>query len=419
LVSLSVQLSACLRRYDSARSAASRLSPARRYVTVLLGLTLLGATAVAGVNAIIDPLSFFALAHPLNRIQPAFDERAQKTNWLQARPGQFNAVLLGSSRSTYIDQRDFAPWRMFNYAANAMWPAEYKPYLDHFTDVNGRPPDLVVLGVDFFGSRRGVAGQSRPPRSYTQTAGDIRHRVSSLLSLGLLTRSLDMAALSAGLIGSIGRMDYYDRDNIRHFKEFIDPKYRAQDILSNLEVFQKAIYGRYTYNTDLVRLWTQLRAAYPHSRFIVFTTPIAEPMFALLVREGLLDEYDRWLADLTTAFGEVWDFMGLNSVTTDISRYRDAQHFDPGIGRLIVNRLLQRLVDPQHADFGRRVTPESLRAHMAYIGAQSACLDRDPVGTARAWVEKAETAADASAHSVVYRNFREAAGTCPIAVNDG
>ncbi|MFL5336330.1 MAG: hypothetical protein ACJ8H8_24920, partial [Geminicoccaceae bacterium] len=131
------------------------------------------------------------------------------------------------------------------------------------------------------------------------------------------------------------------------------------------------------------------------------------------------DDYGRWLADLTVAFGEVWDFMGLNSVTTDISRYRDAQHFDPGIGRLIVNRLLQQPVEPQHADFGRRVTPESLRAHMTYIRAQSACLDRDPVGTARAWVEKAETAADASAHSVVYRNFREAAGTCPIAVNDG
>jgi hypothetical protein len=412
-------MSACLRGSDSVRSIASRLSPARRYVAALLGLTLLGATVVAGVNAVIDPLSFFTLAHPLNRVQPGFDERAQKTNWLQARPGQFNAVLLGSSRSTYIDQRDFSPWRMFNYAANAMRPAEYQPYLDLFTAVNGRPPDLVVLGVDFFGSRGGGAGQLRSPESYTQRAGDIRYMVSSLLSLDLLRSSLHTVALSAGLIGTLEKLDYYDRSNIRHFRQFIDLEYRAQAVLLNLEIFQ-AIYGNYTYDTHLVRLWTQLRAAYPHTRFIVFTTPIAEPMFALLVREGRLDDYSRWLADLTAVFGEVWDFMGLNSVTTDLSRYRDAQHFDPGIGGLIVGRILHRpVVDPPYADFGRRVTPESLPAHMSYIRAQSACLDRDPVRTARARVEEAGSAGVVSAPFDVYGSLREVAGICRSAANEG
>ena len=78
--------------------------------------------------------------------------------------GQFDAVLFGSSRSTYIDQRDFAPWRMFNHAVNAMWPREYQAYLDHFTAVNGRAPDLVVLGVDFFGSSRNARRQMASAR---------------------------------------------------------------------------------------------------------------------------------------------------------------------------------------------------------------------------------------------------------------
>ena len=364
--------------------AASAVGQARRYCAILMGVTLLGAAAVAGVNAAIDPLAYFTHAHRLNRIQPVFDERAQKTNWLAARPDQFDAVLLGSSRSTYIDQRDFAPWRMFNYAVNAMWPGEYREYLDHVAAVNGRPPDLVVLGVDFFGSRRGIVGQWRPPEYYLKQIGDVGVMSSSLMSLHLLGRSIQTAALSLGLIGSAEEMDYYDRNNIRHFKQLINADYRAHEVLHDLAAFKKAVYGHYIYNGDLRRLWTDLRAAYPNTRFLVFTTPISDPMFALMVQQGRLDDYGRWLADLTAAFGQVWDFMGLNSVTTDLSRYRDAQHFDPGIGRLIVDRLLERPLPPEHEDFGRRVTPGSLPSHLAYIRAQSACLDQDPIGTARA-----------------------------------
>ena len=112
-------------------------------------------------------------------------------------------------------------------------------------------------------------------------------------------------------------------------------------------------------------------------------------MFALLIREGRLEDYQHWLTDLTATFGEVWDFMGLNSVTTDLTQYRDAQHFHPRIGTMIVDRLLGRPVAPEHADFGRLVTRQSLPEHMAFIRSQSACVDADPIRTARARLERA------------------------------
>jgi hypothetical protein len=118
-------------------------------------------------------------------------------------------------------------------------------------------------------------------------------------------------------------------------------------------------------------------------------------MFALLAREVGLDAYGRWLGDLTAAFGEVWDFMGLNSVTTDLSQYRDAQHFHPRVGRLIVDRLLRRPLPPRHADFGRRVTPATLAVHLARLRGQAPCLDPDPIRTARAPRAAAATGAAA------------------------
>ena len=59
--------------------------------------------------------------------------------------------------------------------------------------------------------------------------------------------------------------------------------------------------------------------------------------------------------------------MGLNSVTTDLSRYRDAQHFDPGIGRLIADRLLGRPVPAPHGDFGRPVTRGTIHTARARL----------------------------------------------------
>ena len=349
----------------------------------MLAVVLLGAGGVAGFNALIDPLWFFAHAHRLNQVQPSFDERAQKTNWLRAHPGRFDAVLFGSSRATYVDHDDFRPWRMFNHAANAMWPQEYQPYLDHFARLNG-PPELVVLGVDFFGSRDVQVGDLRDPAAYIERAGDPPYIAGSLLSLDLLDRSLRVAARSAGLRGPAERFDRYDRRGVRRPREPIDDRYRAKEILGDLEVFRTELYASYRYNEGLPELWRGLQEAYPHTRFLVFTTPVAEPMFALLVREGRLDAYERWLADLTAVFGEVWDFMGLNSVTTDLSQYRDAQHFHPRVGRLIADRLMGRPVPPERADFGRRVTRDMLATHMDLVHRQLVCLDPDPVRTARA-----------------------------------
>ena len=362
------------------------------YLTVLLGLLLLGAGGVAGFNAAMDPLWFFTHAHPLNRVQPGFDERAQKTNWLQARPGQFNAVMLGSSRSTYIDQNDLAPLHLFNYSVNAMWPQEYRQYLDHFAAVNGRAPDLVIMGVDFFGSQKNFAGTWRSPEVYLRRVDDPRYMVGSLLSLSLLERSLRVAVASVRLTKSIRQSDYYDRNNVRHFRTVIEPRQRQAAVLSNLLGFRDEFYRNYSYNEELPQIWADLRRAYPHTRFVVFTTPETGLLFALLVREGRLPSYERWLGDLVSAFDEVWDFMGPNSVTTDLANYRDAQHFHPRIGTLVANRLLARPVAPQHGDFGQLVSRHNLAKHLALVRSRLHCLDPDPISTARARLDQARVA---------------------------
>lgn len=366
----------------SPSSSTSSSRAAGRYLALLLGLALLGSGLVVGLNVLADPWWFFTHENRLNRVQEDIDERAQKTNWLHARAGSFDAVLLGSSRSTYIDQADFAPLKLFNYSVNALTPREYQPYLDHFAAVNGRPK-AIFLGVDFFASRTKPVFPAEPPATYLARADDPRHRLSALLSLETAYHSLRSVQASLGLAPQ-RRPERYDRRNVRYFGREITAEMRGRNFLRTLEQYRTKVYGAdFVYDAELPEVWRRLKEAYPDARIVVFTTPISEPLFSLLVKMGRFPDYERWLADLTAVFGEVWDFMGVNSVTRDLRNYLDAHHFAPRIGRLIADRVQGRPLPPAHADFGRRVTPASLGPHLAQARRSLPGIDPDPVRTAR------------------------------------
>ena len=160
----------------------------------------------------------------------------------------------------------------------------------------------------------------------------------------------------------------------------VNGEVRQRELLGDLQDYRDRVYSR-PYNPRLPEYWRRLRAAAPDSRFVVFTTPISEPMFALAMADGRYDDYARWLTELVEAFGAVWDFMGVNSVTTDLARYRDAQHFDEHVGRLITDRLMGRPLPPKHEDFGRLVTSSNLDEHLASVRALLPGLDPDPVAS--------------------------------------
>ena len=68
-------------------------------------------------NYTIDPLWTFGSSNRYNNAQPGFDERQLKTN--RAYFGglkQYDALMLGSSRGTYINQHDFKTMKLFNYS---------------------------------------------------------------------------------------------------------------------------------------------------------------------------------------------------------------------------------------------------------------------------------------------------------------
>ena len=87
--------------------------------------------------------------------------------------------------------------------------------------------------------------------------------------------------------------------------------------------------------------------------------------------------YTEWLADVVHIAGQVWDFSGLNSVTTNDRLYYEESHFIFRVGALA----LKRVFDPEnpdlrkYPDFGVLVTPENLGERIATIISNSVSAD--------------------------------------------
>jgi hypothetical protein len=78
---------------------------------------------------------------------------------------------------------------------------------------------------------------------------------------------------------------------------------------------------------------------------------------------------------LVDVFGEVYDFMGINTITNNPSNYADLHHFYPEFGTLIADRVTGVKNSKLPDDFGIRINKENLEAHLKQIDKQVASLN--------------------------------------------
>ena len=337
----------------------------KKWIIATLTLILLPLSAIAGFNFYIDPLWNFSHAHHYNRIQMSFNERQQKTNLITFGRHDYNALMLGSSRVTYISQYDFPQLKLFNYALNNMLLSEYNEYINYAKQQVGHDFDCVIIGLDFFATNQNLKLPSHfePPTYYFGQSRQLGYRYKTLLSTDVLKYARkNYEASREGLPRSYA----YNRANVKTLVAPA-PEDRQWLINNNLKWYGEEVYGS-TYRYDSVKpVLEELKKANPHTRFIIFTTPSSDLLFQLLIQQGRWEDYERWLRDCVEANGEVYNFMYPNSITSDLNNYYDASHFYPAIGTLIAHRISGYEDKNIPEDFGVRVTPENIDRHLQYV----------------------------------------------------
>ena len=69
------------------------------------------------INYIMDPFWTFNHSHKFNNFQKGINERQQKSNYIYFTDKKYDTLLLGSSRTTYMNPNSFENYKVFNYSA--------------------------------------------------------------------------------------------------------------------------------------------------------------------------------------------------------------------------------------------------------------------------------------------------------------
>ncbi len=270
---------------------------------------------IAIVNYIIDPYWVFSHSNSLNNKQVDFNERQQKTNYLIYNNHEFNSVILGSSRTTYMDQTLFESFKAFNYSANGMYPYEYEYFLDTFSYIIGNSPKNIILGLDFFGTNENQNKKFKC-RNFYEKAISSTYRLKLLYNIKAFKYSLRNI-----------------RQNIKIKKPFYDRKLNKDHlkIPSNKLIIQientlrDKIYD-YSYDHELGNYFKALRKKYKMSNFIVYITPITYEQIKLYHEAGYDKYYFQWLKELVLTFDGVYNFMIPSNLTKNNKNFFDAKH---------------------------------------------------------------------------------------------
>ncbi len=333
---------------------------AKQWITKFFLLFFFFLTLVGAINYVVDPLWTFGHSNQFNKFQEGFNERQQKSNAVYFNKlKQFNGILLGSSRTTFINQYDFEGMKIYNYASNSMYPFEYKGYIN-FAKKNGLDNlKYIIIGLDFYGS--GIANMKKLnihyPSYYFNKSTSLFYRYKMMFLKDTLVKSFINIQYSL----SEYKKHTFSRNNIK-YNSRVSEEERKKAFKEGLKRHLEAMSTKkYHYDNNYINRLKEIKKENPKSQFIIFTSPITAALLtSLLDSQEKLKAYRRWLKETIDVFGEVHHFMTINSITLNLNNYCDDDHFYPYIGTLIAHKLSGKKDPNIPKDFGILLTKNNI-----------------------------------------------------------
>lgn len=306
--------------------------------------------SIFSFNYWIDPLWCFEHKNSLQAHQEGFNERQQKINLIHFNPDfNYDALILGSSRVTIHNSHLIKSVKTFNLAINGMQPYEFNDYIEYAKRKNQKDFKYIILGLDF--SSLGNSAQPSKIDSYIKITNIPLYRYKTLLSYDTLNISLKNFRNTA--FGKYKkRFKTYDQNYIAYAyqKDPESVKNSIQNSLLNLKN-PDINYQR----SEYLQILNQLKKNNPHTQFIIFTTPLPEPLMTkMLLSSHNRQVYTLWLLDLVNTFGSAYHFFYLNNVTKNYtSTFVDEGHYTSEVGNCIDEKLFNHTCkDDKYNDFG-------------------------------------------------------------------
>lgn len=327
----------------------------KRWIVQTSLLTLLILLPLGGIalyNGFIDPLWFFQHSTKYNDIQDPFDERLLKTNKLAFGDNQYEDIVFGSSRVTYLNQYNF-PRKTFNYAVSNFTYKELNSYLKYAEKANGKPFSTVYIGLDFWQTNKNINSRpTSPPSYYVEKVNDPFYRVSQLFSYKTLEYSKRNTHSSIEDQMLFRGFRAYNRNNVALAKQV-----SKEEKITFLDEYKESNEKQpYSYDKEYRDDIRQIKESHPHTEFVIFLTPVHHNRWIIEFREEeKWTNYKKWITETVMEYGEVTNFMLPHKITRDWGNFYDTQHPYPETGDIIINNITDK-----NPSFGLRITQENL-----------------------------------------------------------
>lgn len=281
---------------------------------------------------LVDPLWQWNHPFHLARWHRPFNERTQKTNFLASHKVYIDSLIVGSSRSSYINPSWLGSDKGFNYAVSSGKPSEFASHIGYVRKHSGKELNFILIESSF-GHALKTKNTFEPPRSYIGNAEDGMKKFKSLFS-----RSAYKLAQNTSLAPSYNHYFVGHREiaSYRYPHLKYDSGKKQSSISSQVKTYRELVYNM-PYDNAFSYYIGDVRRAAQETDFVVYTTPVTRHLMKLLCDLGRLDDYERWLRELVGEFGSVLHFMYPNHVSMDDASFNDAHHPTEATAKNIVN----------------------------------------------------------------------------------
>lgn len=319
-------------------------------------------------NGIVDPLwCCIPVTGKMFPISPDIqDARLQKTNKLVFGKNDYDALLIGSSRAEQLLKGDFKRNNIFNYSVPSIYPYEISEYITYFRSYASYDPKRVYIGLDFYGTNVTMPDKALTPSYYQATVNTWLYRIKSLCNFGTLRHSLHA-------LKTDNEIFRYEKATNNKLVGRVSQETSDKLVAQQTSYYRDKLYNRvlYQYDPDYRRRLSEIKEACGQARVIVFTTPETDALFTVLLKEGRLSDYERWIRDIVDVFGGTYNFMYPNSMTNRRNNFLDAHHLYPEKASMLVRKIAGEPTDGDPDDIGEYVSAENIEEHLVMVRSRS------------------------------------------------
>ncbi|WP_218081575.1 hypothetical protein [Anthocerotibacter panamensis] len=330
-----------------------------------MATTLLTAALLCLPAILIDPYRIFGLTN-FNKKNFEPNTRYLKIEYL-LKHDDYNAYIFGSSRAAYYDvhlvnrmTKNFY-YNMTASGQNALGVLQELEWV-----LANKHPRQVILMLDYDISHRRFSETDLLRREHPLVSGE--SKLKFYASYMLFEPKLLLHCLKANLFK---RDTYYTFDpntaqSAIETRPALAPatKVNLESTLKRLQFPEKLDLPLPKASLEEYQRMADLTKKSKTERIVII-----HPYYYRLFSVFDIDDYTNWLRNTVNIFGVVWDFSGVNSVTSNGNNYEDILHFSKAIGMLVLSKVFGSTEFVAHVpdDFGVKVTKENVEAHIQQI----------------------------------------------------